>query len=108
MLNDIRYIVDYTFMNYTNPNSPRSKAINAESIWVRAFDIWKPEKFPMLADQLVEQRGCEKARARYLYRKGSIDYGAGKIGNVVLAGTGSLVCCCFALLFCTPTVSLCL
>lgn len=73
MLNDIRYIVDYTFMDYTNPNSPRSKAIDAESIWVLASDIWKLEMFPMLDNQLVEPRGCEKARARYLKMKESQD-----------------------------------
>ena len=62
---DIRYIVDYTFVNYTDPNSPRSKFIDAESIWVLSFGIWKPEMLPMLVDQLVEPRGFEETLARY-------------------------------------------
>lgn len=38
---DTRYIVDYTFMTFTDPNDKLSRVIDKDSMEVAAFGIWK-------------------------------------------------------------------
>ena len=37
-----RYIVDYSFMDFTDPDRPSSQVIDENSLSVTAFGIWPP------------------------------------------------------------------
>jgi hypothetical protein len=43
--NDKLYIIDYSYMTFTDPNDPDSLPITVDDMYVLAFDIWRGPQF---------------------------------------------------------------